>query len=177
MSAVSSLTRSTAPSAVRSSECARTDTPKAARISLETASSGPGLRASRTRLRPAAASFRANSAPTPSDPPATTAQGPYSAIFILFPQLAAHVRFPCQEPGLAAIEEILLIAVDPTDDRRVGVGRQHGVVGIAVAKPDLVDRIEVRHRRPSPPRPRHARRRAMPPAPARYFPQASSCVL
>jgi hypothetical protein len=40
------------------------------------ASSGPDLRASRTRFRSAAASSRANSAPTPSEPPAMTTHGP-----------------------------------------------------------------------------------------------------
>src|SRR5699024_11762935 len=48
-----------------------------ARTASAVASSASSFRAISTRFRPARASWCANSAPTASDPPAITAQGPY----------------------------------------------------------------------------------------------------
>src|SRR6202012_3029678 len=72
---------SQAPGALRSAGTVRTSHP-CRRQRSAVCCNGSGLRATSTRLKPASASNCANSAPTPSEPPATSAHGPYLAVSI-----------------------------------------------------------------------------------------------
>src|SRR5437870_5552261 len=88
MSSVALFTHVTASAADKSCDKVRTETRLVDRIRAATSSSGPCLRATSTRLIPAAVSLCAKAAPTPSEPPAITAHGPYRSRLIgLLPKL------------------------------------------------------------------------------------------
>ena len=69
----------------------RTSTPRS-RQSAAVSSSGSGLRAISTRLNPASASWVAKARPTPSEPPAITAHGPYLSTSVMPRTLGPGVR-------------------------------------------------------------------------------------
>src|SRR5690349_10318736 len=119
MSSVTDRMRSSMSGCVRSSASVRTSTACPARTASAVSASGPAFRASRTRLIPAAARRRAKQAPTPSDPPAIKAHGPYFSAEImdeaLLAQLVGHDRVAL----LGAVETVttgcqydVLFAVD-----------------------------------------------------------------
>src|SRR5882757_3007623 len=70
-----------ASDALKSAWTVRTSTPYPRHCSA-VCSNAAAVRATSTRFRPACASSRANSAPTPSEPPAISAHGPYFAVSI-----------------------------------------------------------------------------------------------
>ena len=90
-----------------SAAMARTSTPWASRIRAAVASSRSSFRATRTRLTPRLAIASANAAPSPTEPPATSAYGPYFSVkraAVMAPTLPA--RRPCATtcgPGHARV--------------------------------------------------------------------------
>jgi len=82
---VAANTAASAPGSARSTAATRVSTPCVDVSSDASASSLPALRDTSTTCTPSAAICRQNSAPIPTEAPATTAQGPYLSANVVMP--------------------------------------------------------------------------------------------